>query len=85
MAVFISATVQSVNDYQKERQFMKLNSVVDERKRVTVTREKQLKQIHQDFVLTGDIVQISEGMEIPADGILLEANEITTDESAMTG
>ena len=24
-------------------------------------------------------------MEIPADGILLEANEITTDESAMTG
>jgi len=24
-------------------------------------------------------------MEVPADGILLEANEITTDESAMTG
>ncbi len=38
IAVLISATVQSVNDYQKERQFMKLNSVVDERKRVTVRR-----------------------------------------------
>jgi hypothetical protein len=38
MAVFISATVQSVNDYQKERQFIKLNSVVDERKRVTIRR-----------------------------------------------
>ena len=24
-------------------------------------------------------------MEIPADGILIQANEITTDESAMTG
>ena len=24
-------------------------------------------------------------MEIPADGILLEASELTTDESAMTG
>jgi magnesium-transporting ATPase (P-type) len=33
----------------------------------------------------GDIVQVAEGMEIPADGILLEANEVTTDESAMTG
>lgn len=36
-------------------------------------------------MLVGDIVQINEGMEIPADGILLQANEITTDESAMTG
>lgn len=24
-------------------------------------------------------------MEIPADGIIIEANEVTTDESAMTG
>lgn len=79
IAVCISATVTSVNDYQKERQFMKLNSVIDERKRVSVLRGGSLIEIHQDFVLTGDIVQINEGMEIPADGILLEANEITTD------
>jgi magnesium-transporting ATPase (P-type) len=30
-------------------------------------------------------VQLSEGMEIPADGYLIESNEITTYESAMTG
>lgn len=29
VAVAISATVTSVNDYQKERQFLKLNSVID--------------------------------------------------------
>jgi hypothetical protein len=29
IAVAISATVTSVNDYQKERQFIKLNSVID--------------------------------------------------------
>ncbi len=34
-------------------------------------RGGSLIEIHQDFVLTGDIVQINEGMEIPADGILL--------------
>jgi len=31
------------------------------------------------------VVNIAEGMEVPADAILLEANEITADESAMTG
>jgi magnesium-transporting ATPase (P-type) len=31
------------------------------------------------------VVNISEGMEVPADCILIEANEITADESAMTG
>lgn len=41
--------------------------------------------VHQDLVLVGDIVNINQGMEIPADGLLIEANEITTDESAMTG
>jgi hypothetical protein len=29
VAVFVCAFVTSINDYQKERQFMKLNSVAD--------------------------------------------------------
>jgi P-type E1-E2 ATPase len=35
--------------------------------------------------LVGDLILISEGMDIPADGLLIESNEITSDESAMTG
>ena len=61
----------SVNDYQKERQFLKLNSVADEKKKVTVRRNGIVMEVHQDYILVGDIMQISEGMEIPADGILL--------------
>lgn len=37
------------------------------------------------LVMVGDIVQLNEGMEIPADGIVLSASELSTDESAMTG
>lgn len=85
VAVMICATVSAVNDYQKERQFLKLNSVADERKKVSLKRDGVALEIHQDLVLVGDIIHIHEGMEIPADGILLESNEITTDESAMTG
>ena len=35
--------------------------------------------------MVGDLVDLVEGMEIPADGIVLEASELTADESAMTG
>lgn len=36
-------------------------------------------------VLVGDVVLVFEGMEIPADGLVLEASDLTADESAMTG
>ena len=44
-----------------------------------------MRVIHQTEVIVGDLVQISEGMEIPADGYVVEAAELTSDESAMTG
>lgn len=37
------------------------------------------------LVMVGDIIQMTEGMEVPADGLVLAASELTTDESAMTG
>lgn len=41
--------------------------------------------LHQSELLTGDIVLITEGMDIPCDGIVIEANEILCDESDLTG
>lgn len=35
--------------------------------------------------MVGDIVQLRSGMEIPGDGIILEAADISVDESVMTG
>ena len=52
---------------------------------MTLQRDGITLDLHQDFVLVGDVVEIVTGMEVPADGILLEASDITTDESAMTG
>lgn len=50
---------------------MKLNSVADEKKKVTVNRNGITMEIHQDFILTGDVITITQGMEIPADGLLV--------------
>jgi P-type E1-E2 ATPase len=85
MAVVVCATVQAVNDFQKESQFQKLNSVADKQKQVTAIRGGKALTLHHSMVLVGDLIQIYEGMEIPADGYIIEAAEITVDESAMTG
>lgn len=59
IAVFVCSFVTAFNDYQKERQFLKLNSVADEKKRVSLYRNGVLKEMHQDLVLVGDLVMIS--------------------------
>lgn len=85
VAVIVCSMVTAVNNYQKERQFQKLNEEADDRKKMTVIRNSNLEIIHMDLVMVGDIVILQEGQEIPADGYVIEANELTTDESAMTG
>ncbi len=35
--------------------------------------------------MVGDIIKIESGMKVPADCILIEGTDISTDESAMTG
>lgn len=50
-----------------------------------VFRNGAIQNINQNDIFSGDVIQITEGMEIPADGYLIEASEITCDESAMTG
>jgi P-type E1-E2 ATPase len=36
-------------------------------------------------LVVGDIIKLEQGMRIPADCVLLEGIDISTDESAMTG
>jgi hypothetical protein len=62
VAVFVCAGVSAINDYQKDLQFQKLNSVADARKQVTVIRGGQPLNLHQSLVLVGDLIQITEGI-----------------------
>ena len=58
---------------------------MDERQVVTVLRQAKLREINVGDLVVGDVIKIFEGMEIPTDGFLVESNEVTVDESAMTG
>ncbi|PWN42098.1 calcium-translocating P-type ATPase [Ceraceosorus guamensis] len=84
IAVAIVDIVGSVNDYQKELQFKKLNAKKEERD-VKVIRggRPALMSIHD--VVVGDVLQIEPGEIMPADGVLLRGHNIKCDESGATG
>lgn len=48
-------------------------------------REGLTQTLHNQELVVGDIIKIESGMRVPADCILIEGTDVSTDESAMTG
>jgi P-type Ca2+ transporter type 2C len=83
-ACLIVSVVTAGNDYQKESQFRELsaaNDAVD----VVVCRGGTYWQIPVSEIVVGDVVCVEEGNQIPCDGVLLQADGLQVDESALTG
>lgn len=86
MAVAIVSVVQAYNNQKQEIQFSSINrvkSIFD----VAVIRNGQLQKIKNTELVVGDIIQVDQGDKIPADCLLLEAQDssILVDQSAATG
>lgn len=84
VAIVVIVLVGSVNDYQKQRQFEKLNKKQQDR-HVKVIRSGKPQEISILDVLVGDVVHLESGDVIPADGILIDGHNVRCDESTMTG
>ncbi|KAG0047246.1 hypothetical protein BGZ83_007676, partial [Gryganskiella cystojenkinii] len=84
VAVMIVVMVGSVNDYQKEAQFRKLNAKKEDRE-VKVLRNGETVLISVFDIVVGDILHLEPGDVIAADGIYLGGHNLKCDESAMTG
>src|SRR5690606_14868444 len=54
-------------------------------RRVTVLRDGMETQLEVDAVVPGDVVVLSAGTLVPADGVLLEARDFDVSEAALTG
>ena len=86
MAVAIVSLVQAYNNQKQEIQFSSINrvkSIFD----VAIIRNGQLQKIKNIDLVVGDIIQVDQGDKIPADCLLLQAqdNSILVDQSAATG
>lgn len=84
IAVVIVTLVGSLNDWNKERQFAKLNKKKEERM-VEVLRDGQQQQIEIEELLAGDMLFIQPGDVAPVDGVVVQATDIECDESSVTG
>ena len=85
LAVSIVVLVTATNDLQKAKKFEELQMVQQNRHHTNVFRRGKLTALHPSELMVGDIIEISDGAVIPSDGILITADSLEIDESAMTG
>jgi P-type Ca2+ transporter type 2C len=84
VAVIIIVLVGSINDWNKLKQFKRLNKKQLERD-AKVVRCGISRLISGSDILVGDIVLLEPGDVIPADGILIKGYNVMCDESTTTG
>ncbi|CAI4218497.1 unnamed protein product [Parascedosporium putredinis] len=84
VAIAIVSLVGALNDWQKERQFQKLNKKKEDRQ-VKVIRSGKPTVISIEDILVGDILMLEQGDVIPVDGIYIDGHNISCDESSATG
>jgi P-type Ca2+ transporter type 2C len=84
VAILIVVSVGAANDWQKVRQFTKLNKRKDDRDVKAIRSGKSL-QISVHDITVGDILHLEPGDAIPADGIFISGHGVKCDESSATG
>lgn len=84
VAIAIVVIVGSLNDYQKERQFAKLNKKKQDRN-VKVVRSGTTMEVSVFDLMVGDVIHLEPGDLVPVDGVLIEGFDVKCDESQTTG
>jgi Ca2+-transporting ATPase len=84
LAVVIVVLVNSVNNYNQERAF-RAQDATKKKPQCSVMRSGKVETINQEQLLVGDLVLLSAGAAIPADGIMVSVEGIKVNESQMTG
>ena len=89
IAVLIVAFVTAGNDYSKQLQFLKLRKDQENQAQIQVRRlengKSVIKALNPKELLVGDICLLTTGNEVPADCVLIDGRNVSTDESALTG
>ncbi|KAK0168934.1 hypothetical protein PV327_002690 [Microctonus hyperodae] len=85
ISVIVVVIVTAFNDYSKERQFRGLQNRIEGEHKFSVIRQTEVKQINVSDIVVGDICQVKYGDLLPADGILIQSNDLKVDESSLTG
>ncbi|EFY87959.1 plasma membrane calcium-transporting ATPase 2 [Metarhizium acridum CQMa 102] len=84
VAVIVVTAVTSLNDWQKEKAFVKLNAKKEDRE-IKVIRSGKSFMINVHDILVGDVLHLEPGDLVPVDGIFIDGHDVKCDESSATG
>jgi len=83
IAVLSNAVIGFVQEFNAERSMKALKQMMVHH--ALVIRDDEEQQIDAVHLVPGDVVILTTGSKIPADMRLIESNELTVDESTLTG
>lgn len=84
LAVFLATFLSFINEYRAGKEFDILNRINDVTL-VKVYRNGTVTQVPKNELVVGDVVIVTQGDEIPADGKLLDTMELSVNESSLNG
>ncbi|HLL47108.1 MAG TPA: HAD-IC family P-type ATPase, partial [Longimicrobiaceae bacterium] len=84
IAVLLATGLAFVNEYRANTEFDLLNQTSDDVP-VKVLRDGAYTMVPRRDVVAGDVVLLSQGDEVPADGRLVESVALQVNESSLTG
>jgi len=81
--VVISVTLDFIQEYRAEQAAETLRHSVA--LKANVLRDQQAVEIHVDLLVPGDVVLLSAGDLVPADGRVIEAHDLFVNQALLTG
>ena len=83
LAVLLNVIMGFIQEYRSQKAVESLKSFIVNT--AVVRRENSVEKINAEELTIGDIVVLNEGDKVPADLVLIEANNLTCDEAYLTG
>lgn len=83
VAVFINTILGFVQEERANKALYSLKKLIEPHAKVI--RSKMLKELPVEMIVPGDLVILEQGMKIPADGRLINANRFFVSEAVLTG
>ncbi len=83
LAIFVATTISTLSEYGSEKAFVKMQEEAS-KMLCRVLRNNRVVEIKIDEVVVDDIVLLSSGDKVPADGIIING-DVSVDESSLNG
>ncbi len=83
VAIFLVAAISLFQEARSRNAIESLKKLSQPKSKVI--RNGELVEIPSEEIVVGDFIQVEEGTFIPADGIIIQSNDFSVNESILTG